>query len=127
MLFLNARDRQCLYDRIDRRVDQMLAMGLLEEAEKQRLLWSHEGQAAKNTAAQAIGHKELEPYFLGQCPLEEAVERLKRETRRYAKRQLSWFRRMAREWNERAPGSCVELFFEDDNLLKKALQFAHSL
>ena len=117
MIFLNARERQHLYDRIDRRVDQMLAMGLLEEARDQR-------QEARNTAAQAIGHKELEPYFLGQCGLEEAVERLKRETRRYAKRQLSWFRRMAREWNERVPGSCAELFIEDEDLLEHAVGYA---
>jgi len=113
MIFLNARERQNLYDRIDRRVDQMLAAGLLEEARSQR-------QEARNTAAQAIGYKELEPYFLGQCTLAEAVDHLKRETRRYAKRQLSWFRRMAREWNERSPGSCAELFIEDHDLLEQA-------
>jgi len=116
MVFLNTRERQHLYDRIDRRVDQMLASGLLEEAK----LWRQNESA---TAAQAIGYKELEPYFLGQCPLDEAIESLKRETRRYAKRQLSWFRRMAREWNERAPGSCVELFTDDD-VLSQAMQFA---
>jgi len=117
MIFLNARERQCLYERIDKRVDQMLGMGLLEEASSQR-------QEAGSTAAQAIGYKELEPYFLGQCALEEAVEGLKRETRRYAKRQLSWFRRMAREWNGRKPGSCAELYIEDKNLLEQALEFA---
>ena len=120
IIFLGARERQYLYDRIDRRVDQMLAMGLLEEAK-------HWRQAASATAAQAIGYKELEPYFLGQCTLEEAVERLKRETRRYAKRQLSWFRRMAREWNERTPGSCVELFIEDKNLLEHAMEYARRM
>ena len=113
MIFLNARERQNLYDRIDRRVDQMLQMGLLEEAGVRR-------REAGGTAAQAIGYKELEPYFLGQCTLEEAVDHLKRETRRYAKRQLSWFRRMAREWNERVPGSCAELFIEDNDLLEQA-------
>jgi len=117
MFFLNARERSFLYERIDSRVEQMLAMGLLEEASFQR-------QEAKGTAAQAIGHKELEPYFQGQCSLEEAVANLKRETRRYAKRQLSWFRRMAREWNERLPGSCIELFIEDDNLPERALEYA---
>ena len=117
MIFLDARERQHLYDRIDFRVDQMLQMGLLEEAKDNR-------QDARNTAAQAIGYKELEPYFLGQCALEEAVERLKRETRRYAKRQLSWFRRQAAEWNERSPGSCTELYLEDENLLKQAMEFA---
>jgi tRNA dimethylallyltransferase len=113
MIFLNARERQHLYDRIDGRVDRMLAMGLLEEARRWR-------QNESATAAQAIGYKELEPYFLGQCTLEEAIDHLKRETRRYAKRQLSWFRRMAREWNERIPGSCVELFIEDGDLLSQA-------
>jgi len=120
MLFLNARERQSLYDRIDRRVEQMLKAGLLQEARDKR-------QEARSTAAQAIGHKELELYFLGQCTLEEAVESLKRETRRYAKRQLSWFRRMAREWNEQKQGNCVELYFEDGNLLKQALEFAQNL
>ncbi|MDR2686597.1 MAG: tRNA (adenosine(37)-N6)-dimethylallyltransferase MiaA [Oscillospiraceae bacterium] len=117
MLLLNARERQHLYDRIDQRVDQMLAAGLEEEAR----LWRQNESA---TAAQAIGYKELEPYFQGRCTLEAAVENLKRETRRYAKRQLSWFRRMAREWNERLPGSCVELFIEDENLLEHATAFA---
>ena len=124
MIFFNARDRQHLYDRIDRRVDQMLASGLLAEAENQRPASPAEPQRARDTAAQAIGYKELEPYFLGQCPLDEAIESLKRETRRFAKRQLSWFRRMAREWNERSPGSCVEFFIEDDDLLEHAIEYA---
>ena len=107
MIFLSVRERQTLYGRIDRRVDLMLAQGLLEEAAQWR-------QSPAKTAAQAIGYKELEPYFLGTCTLDKAVARLKQETRRYAKRQLSWFRRMAMEWNARAPGSCAELFVEDD-------------
>jgi tRNA dimethylallyltransferase len=97
----------------------MLELGLTEEAGDWR-------QGAGGTAAQAIGYKELEPYFLGQCTLEEAINHLKRETRRYAKRQLSWFRRMEREWNERAPGSCAEFFIEDRDLLKQAKLFLHS-
>jgi tRNA dimethylallyltransferase len=115
MLFLRARERQYLYERIDERVDRMLARGLLEEARAER-------QRGKGTAAQAIGYKELEPFFAGGCSLENAVERLKRETRRYAKRQLSWFGRMAREWNEREPGSCVGLFMDDDDILEKAIK-----
>lgn len=106
MVFLNARNRQYLYDRIDRRVDDMLAQGLLEEA----ALWR---QTASATAAQAIGYKELEAYFLHECTLEQAVAQLKQETRRYAKRQLSWFRRTAQEWNEREPGCCLELPIEE--------------
>ena len=106
MFFLNARNRQTLYDRIDARADAMLARGLLEEAAQWRT-------SAGATAAQAIGCKELETYFTGACSLEEAAARLKQETRRYAKRQLTWFRRMAGEWNAREPGSCVELFIEE--------------
>ena len=120
MILLNARERQNLYARIDLRVDQMLAMGLLEEARQWR-------QEASATAAQAIGYKEFKPYFLNKCTLEEAIDHLKRETRRYAKRQLSWFRRQASEWNERALGSCVEIYLEDSDLQQQALQFAQNL
>lgn len=81
------RDRELLYERINRRVDIMLENGLLKEAEK--AFDSNVG----GTAVQAIGHKEFFPYFKGEIPLETAVERLKTETRRYAKRQLTWFRR----------------------------------
>ena len=88
LIVLDARERQVLYDRINRRVDAMLEAGLLEEAG--RVLQSPHAA----TAAQAIGYKELAPYFAGSCSLEEAVEHLKQGTRRYAKRQLSWFRRM---------------------------------
>lgn len=84
---LDYRDRQLLYDRIDRRVDDMMARGLLKEAESYYRL----PRAA--TASQAIGYKELKPFFDGVIPQEEAVENLKRATRRYAKRQLTWFRK----------------------------------
>lgn len=84
---LQARDRSVLYDRIDRRVDQMVQSGLIEEA---RAFFA---SAYSATAVQAIGYKELRPYFSGALSLEQAVEDIKRETRRYAKRQLSWFRR----------------------------------
>lgn len=89
-LGLDFRDRQHLYDRIDRRVDQMAANGLLEEA-RRFLLRDPDG-----TGAQAIGYKELRPYFAGEITLEEALANLKRATRRYAKRQLTWFRRNER-------------------------------
>ncbi|MGI6264020.1 MAG: tRNA (adenosine(37)-N6)-dimethylallyltransferase MiaA [Acutalibacteraceae bacterium] len=93
LLVLSCRNRQTLYDRIDRRVDEMLAGGLLDEARS--LL----NDPRATTARQAIGYKELAPYFSGEIPLEEAVDALKRDTRRYAKRQLSWFRAMANaEW-----------------------------
>ena len=80
--------REVLYDRINRRVDMMLADGLLEETKK--LL--EEGVFDVNlTAAQAIGYKELLGYLDGRETLTEATENLKTATRRYAKRQLTWF------------------------------------
>ena len=90
LLGLNFRDRQRLYDRIDLRVDRMLEAGLLEEA-RQVL-----AQDSLKTARQAIGYKELIPYFAGEETLAEAVGRIKQESRRYAKRQLTWFRRNER-------------------------------
>lgn len=80
------QDRQKLYDRINKRVDLMLEAGLENEA---RQMLGKQGL----TARQAIGYKELQPYIDGNITLDEAVEGLKRETRRYAKRQLTWFRR----------------------------------
>ena len=87
MIGLNYQDRSVLYDRINRRVDEMMAQGLLEEA---RILLQGEGG---KTALQAIGYKELKPYFDGERSLEESVAFMKQATRRYAKRQLTWFRR----------------------------------
>lgn len=84
---LNYRDREKLYARINLRVDRMLEQGLLREAEE---VLKCEGLS---TAAQAIGCKEFVPYFKGEISLGEAVENLKRSTRRYAKRQLTWFLR----------------------------------
>lgn len=80
------KSRQALYERINARVDKMLQNGLLQEA---RECLASPGA----TSAQAIGHKELAPYFNGEISVEEAAENIKRETRRYAKRQITWFRR----------------------------------
>ncbi len=84
---LKAQDRQFLYDRINMRVDIMVEQGLLEETEK--VLSSDCSQ----TAEKAIGYKELIPYFNGETTLENALEELRKQTRRYAKRQLTWFLR----------------------------------
>lgn len=84
---LDARDRQFLYNRINKRVDIMLEAGLLEEAKA--FFESPLGR----TARQAIGYKELYPYFKNERTLDECIENLKMQTRRYAKRQLTWFRR----------------------------------
>ena len=84
---LTAENRDVLYDRINRRVGIMLDDGLIEEA---KAFFSSE---KSSTAKQAIGYKELKGFLNGSISLKEATENLKRETRRYAKRQLTWFRR----------------------------------
>ena len=86
-LAINYRDRQTLYDRINLRVHIMLEHGLEEEA---RWLMEH-GYAP--TAAQAIGYKEMFGYLQGEETLEQAIEKIQQGSRRYAKRQITWFRR----------------------------------
>lgn len=87
MIGLDYADRAVLYDRIDRRVLAMLEQGLLEEA---RAVYEAGGM---QTAANAIGYKELIPYFENQASLDDCIAKIQQETRRYAKRQLTWFRR----------------------------------
>lgn len=84
---LRASDRQYIYDRINKRVDIMVETGLLEEAK--RILKMN----LSPTSSKAIGYKEFIPFFNGEKTLEECKEVLKMETRRYAKRQLTWFKR----------------------------------
>ncbi len=90
VLCIDFSDRKKLYDRIDRRVQDMLRRGL--EAEARQFFESYGTDAG--TARQAIGCKEFLPYFRGEITYEQAVESICRQTRRYAKRQLTWFRRM---------------------------------
>ncbi len=88
-------DREALYRRIDARVDEQLAGGLLDEV--QGLLAS--GYAPTLPAMHGLGYKEIVEYLQGGVPLDEAVRRLKRNTRRFAKRQYTWFRRDGRvQW-----------------------------
>jgi len=82
------RDRAELYARVDSRVDMMIEEGLIDEVEL--LLKAYPEQP---TALQALGYKEIAYYLRGEMTLGDAVELLKRDTRRYAKRQLSWFKR----------------------------------
>lgn len=89
VLGLDFADRAQLYSRIDLRVDRMLEAGLLEEA---RWVYDHQAQCA--TAAQAIGYKEFFPYFAGEAAVQQCADALKQASRRYAKRQLTWFRHM---------------------------------
>lgn len=91
LLALCPSDRELLYDRINKRVDQMAQMGLVEETKR---LW--ETGCLVGTAGQAIGYKELIPYLEGKASLEECLETLKRASRNYAKRQLTWLRRDTR-------------------------------
>lgn len=93
MLCLMYEDRALLYQRINQRVDEMMDGGLLAEARAFYERLQGTATATLGTAAQAIGYKELFPYFRGTCTLAEAVETLKQNTRRYAKRQMTWFRR----------------------------------
>lgn len=88
LFLLNYRDRNLLYERIERRIDRMLEDGLLDEAAQ---VYNTEPRA---TVLQAIGYKELLPYFRGDESLEYVIGQLKLSTRHYAKRQLSWFNRM---------------------------------
>ncbi|MBC8536814.1 tRNA (adenosine(37)-N6)-dimethylallyltransferase MiaA [Feifania hominis] len=89
---LTYRDRARLYEAIDSRVDRMVQQGLLDEVRS--LLDA--GVCPASTAFQAIGYKELAAHLAGACSFEQAVESVKRESRRYAKRQLTWFRRDGR-------------------------------
>ena len=101
-LGLDFADRGELYRRIDLRVDEMLRQGLLEEIRE--LLAS--GIPPKCTAMQAIGYKEFVDSLQRSLPVEQAVEEVKKSSRHYAKRQLTWFRRnKALHWLTRGPDS----------------------
>lgn len=88
-------DRERLYDRINRRVDRMIEEGLIEETK----MLIERGYDWNLTALKAIGYKELRPYLEGESTLSEAVTVLKRDSRHYAKRQMTWFRKDKRiQW-----------------------------
>ena len=84
---LNFESRDILYDRINKRVDEMFESGIEEEVKLISKL------KLSKTSSMAIGYKEVLPYVLGNCSKEEAKEELKKATRRYAKRQLTWFKK----------------------------------
>ncbi len=109
ILGLNYEDRAVLYRRIDLRVEEMVKNGLIEEA---RELWE---QGGMRTSANAIGYKELIPYFTGEMPLEECVAKIQQETRRYAKRQLTWFRK-----NDRIKWIILGEFDKKTEILEKS-------
>ena len=87
--FVLTDDRQKLYQRIEKRIDLMLEEGLLEEVKKLKAMGYHRDMVSM----QGLGYKELLAYLDGECTFEEAIYILKRDTRHFAKRQLTWFRR----------------------------------
>ncbi|MCB6365457.1 tRNA (adenosine(37)-N6)-dimethylallyltransferase MiaA [Intestinibacillus massiliensis] len=110
MLGVCPASRETLYSRINRRVDQMVADGLLEET---RALYEA-GQLA-GTAGQAIGYKELVSYLEGRDSLEDCIEVLKRRTRNYAKRQMTWLKKDDRiHW----------IYYNEDTEFSRVLQEA---
>lgn len=103
-------DRSMLYNRIELRVDKMISEGLIEEVAKLKNLGCDES----NTSMQGLGYKEILKYLNGECSLEQAIYELKLETRHFAKRQLSWFRRDERiKWFEIDKYNCLEILIKD--------------
>lgn len=88
-IFITNMDREKLYDKINKRVDIMINQGLIEETKKILELYKE-----YPTAMQAIGYKETKEYLEGNLKKEELIEKIKMETRRYAKRQITWFKRI---------------------------------
>ncbi len=110
-------DRAAVYERIDRRVDTMIANGLVEEVAS--LL--KEGISSEAVSMQGLGYKEIAAYLKGECTLEEAVYILKRDTRHFAKRQITWFKREEEViWlNRQELGSEEKILEEMQNRIKE--------
>ena len=108
-------ERQMLYERINRRVDIMISDGLLDEVREIMKM----GIRKDTTAMQAIGYKELVSYFEGHCILDEAIEKIKQESRRYAKRQMTWLRR-----NEKINWIVLQNDYNYDKIVKQSYVLA---
>ena len=112
--FVLTDERKTLYERIDRRVDLMMEQGLLQEV--QRL--HDRGYSRNMVSMQGLGYKEILDYLDGKCTLEEAVYVIKRETRHFAKRQLTWFKRERDViWLDQS-----EYGYDDDAVLEEILK-----
>lgn len=115
-------ERKKLYERIDRRVEDMMAQGLLEEVKKLKEMGCHRGM----TSMQGLGYKEILAYLDGEITLEEAIYILKRDTRHFAKRQLTWFRREKEviwlDWPKFGYNEDEILKFMVDQLKKKGIK-----
>lgn len=110
---LNDR-RECLYERIDQRVDQMIRNGLVQEVQTLK----ERGCTKQMVSMQGLGYKEIFSYLEGDCSLEEAVYIIKRDTRHFAKRQLTWFKRERDViWVRKD-----ELNYDDEKLLQSLLE-----
>lgn len=110
---LNDR-RECLYERIDQRVDQMIRNGLVQEVQTLK----ERGCTKQMVSMQGLGYKEVFSYLEGDCSLEEAVYIIKRDTRHFAKRQLTWFKRERDViWVQKD-----ELNYDDKKLLQSLLE-----
>lgn len=92
IIVLDFHNREILYERIDKRVDNMVKDGLVDEVKS---LWDMGYLHGNDTASSAIGYKEITEYLRGECELDEAISKIKLASRRYAKRQLTWFRHEA--------------------------------
>ena len=115
VITLAFHNRDILYERIDRRVDAMIVEGLLEETKR---LMADGVFERSVTAAQAIGYKELFPYLNGEASLEDCIDELKRASRRYAKRQITWF--SGKEYAHK-------VFLDDENGLKEFEDIVNNL
>lgn len=115
-VILLTMERQKLYERIEQRVDNMMASGLLEEV-KSLLDRGYDGSLV---SMQGLGYKEFLPYFAGEISLKEAVENLKTGTRRFAKRQMTWFRRQTEGmWIDLSKKTQEEALVESLEYIKK--------
>lgn len=112
-------ERALLYERINQRVDMMINEGLVAEAQ---MLWDKVGLNSKTQSTQGIGYKELFEYFNGNVSLNEAVEAVKQNSRRYAKRQLTWFRNRIEQvhWYDlvKEPDTIKNSYHEIEEFLK---------
>ncbi|RZT22855.1 tRNA (adenosine(37)-N6)-dimethylallyltransferase MiaA [Fictibacillus sp. BK138] len=116
-------EREKLYQRINARVDLMIKSGVIEEAE-----WLLQQDITNSLAAKAIGYKELFPYLTGEISLEESIELLKRNSRRYAKRQFTWFNnQMDVQWFSMDESSFQKKFIEIRHFVEGKLDISENV
>lgn len=119
VFFVLTDDRAHLYQRIDARVDQMVQEGLVEEVEALREM----GCTREMVSMQGLGYKEILAYLEGACSLEEAIYTLKRDTRHFAKRQITWFKRERQViWIDK--GACQ---YDEEKVLDEMLKYSRKI